>query len=415
MGVIEGYYGQPWTFEERAACIDVLARHGGNTYVWAPKSEPRHRDAWREPFTPDELNGFAMLAARSPDVMVSIGLTPGDDASVDDVVTKLAPALGVGCHGITLCFDDLPELAAAERHRTISNGVAERTGATVWVVPTHYAGLSGSAYLTALLDGLRDDIAVMWTGEHVVTDRITVGDARARTAVTAGRAPLLWDNTPVNDALMTSLLHLGPYTGREPALRDHLSGLLLNPMPSMTASLPTIVSACAWWNGNDPQRAWEETVDELGLRHLAEATAFPGDPHWPGDVPSRKWLTAIAAMPDNDDPFVQPWIDAARAGARLSLAALDAIDALDAGARPSSLVGQFVQMTGLDGWLRSTVRTLGSGPRTRPVWTQDDEGHFAPTSDALVFTESIPERLVAAAHAALARHGAASNDVSDGT
>lgn len=408
MGVIEGYYGEPWTFDDRARCIDVLAHHGANTYVWAPKSEPRHRDHWREPFTADELSGFAFLSGRSPHVRVSVGLTPGADATVDDVMTKIGPVLDAGCHGITLCFDDLPELAAAARHRDITNGVADRTGVAVWLVPTHYAGSHRSPYLDALVDGLHDDVLVMWTGEHVVTDTITADQARTRADVTGGRRPLLWDNTPVNDAVMTALLHLGPYAGREPALRDHLAGLLVNPMPSMTASLPTIVSACAWWAGRDPVAAWEVTVDELGLRQLAEATAFPGDAHWPGHEPPREWLDAVAAMPDHDDPYVGAWVDAARVGARIALAACELADGvtnLPPDGRVSSLAGHALTMAGIEAWLRSPVHTLGSGPRVRPVWTQDDLGRFTPTAASIELTRSIPEHLVERAADALRERG----------
>lgn len=404
MGVIEGFYGPPWTFDERAACIDVLARHGGNAYVWAPKSDPRHRDAWLEPFTAEEVNGFARLAQQSTDVDVSVGLTPGVEAAVDDVIAKLAPVLDAGCQGITLCFDDLPELAAAERHRTLANSVADRSGSTVWLVPTHYAGLTGSPYLSALLDGLRDDILVMWTGEHVVNDTISAVDARQRRAASQQRRPLVWDNTPVNDAVMTALLHIGPYVGREPSLRDEISGLLLNPMPSMRASLPTIASACAWWNDGDPHGAWANTVDAEGLRLLAEATAYPRDAHWP--VPSRTWLEAVASMPDPDDPTLQPWRDAAAAGARIALAALDAIDALTSGAPPSATTRHLLPAMGLAGWLRSPVRTLGAGPRLRPVWTQDGSGRFAPTAGSIEFTESIPEQVVRSLNERLLSHSA---------
>ena len=73
-GVIEGFYGDPWTQQERLGCIDALAGMGANAYVWAPKSEPRHRDAWRDHFTAGELSDFAALIARSDKVTVSIGL-----------------------------------------------------------------------------------------------------------------------------------------------------------------------------------------------------------------------------------------------------------------------------------------------------------------------------------------------------
>src|SRR5690606_19930640 len=52
-GSVEGFYGSPWTTEER---LDLLAFHGRfklNTYVYAPKDDPYHRDRWREPYPAD--------------------------------------------------------------------------------------------------------------------------------------------------------------------------------------------------------------------------------------------------------------------------------------------------------------------------------------------------------------------------
>ena len=54
-GVIEGFYGDPWSHAERLACIDAMAGWGANAYVWAPKSEPRHRNAWADEFTAQEV------------------------------------------------------------------------------------------------------------------------------------------------------------------------------------------------------------------------------------------------------------------------------------------------------------------------------------------------------------------------
>ena len=401
-GVIEGFYGDPWSQAERLACIDALADMGANTYVWAPKSEPRHRDAWREAFTSDEIANFAGLIGRSAKVTVSVALTPGNDATVADVVTKMQPVVDGGCRVVTLCFDDLPVLDAAERHRTIANGVRAEMGVDVWLVPTHYAGISGSPYLESLTDGLHPGVLVMWTGDCVVNDTITGSETAQRAAACAGRAPLVWDNVPVNDAMMTGFLHLGPYRGREEAVARESAGVLLNPMISMVASLPMIESACAWWHGGDPLEAWETSVDRVGLRVLAEATSFPGDAHWPGQRPSREWLQSARDLVDTGDADIDPWVASARAGAGIALAALDLMDAIAAGKRDSGLTRLSLPLIGLRDWLRSEARTLGAGPRTRPVFSQDATGRFAVTSGAIVLTTSIPETLVADALAALA-------------
>ncbi|MFM8793772.1 MAG: beta-N-acetylglucosaminidase domain-containing protein [Acidimicrobiales bacterium] len=402
-GVIEGFYGDPWSLAERLACIDALASWGANTYVWAPKSEPRHRDSWDEAFTAAEIECFAAMAARDGRVRVSVGLTPGDGATVDLVVRKLAPALAVTDGAVTLCFDDLPALEAADHHRDIANGVAAATGRDVWLVPTHYAGTVGSPYLGRLHDGLDAAVTVMWTGQHVVTPAITAADVAARTAVCGGRAPLVWDNVPVNDAMMSGHLHISPFVGREPAAAGASAGWLLNPMLSMRASLPTIRSACAWWHGEDALAAWREEADAQGLMLLAQATAYPGDMHWPGDEPSTQWLESVAGMDDTGDPDLDPWVESARRGAVVALAARSVVAMYRAETGWAVRAVQGFGMVGLRDWLQLGARTLGAGPRSRPVFTQTADGRFAMEAASLELTESIPEREVRAALSAMSR------------
>jgi beta-N-acetylglucosaminidase len=364
--------------------------------------QPRHRDAWDEPFTPLELEQFAELIAREQRVMVSIAITPGSTATVDDIVDKMRPVVAAGCRTVTLCFDDLPVLDAGALHAELANSTAAAMDVDVFVVPTHYMGTSTSPYLDALIDGLGERVTLMWTGVSVVADSIRTDDAVARTEATGGRLPLLWDNVPVNDGAMRAYLHLGPYVGRQPGLRDTLSGVLLNPMLSMRASLPTIESACAWWRGDDPIEAWRAACDRDGWRLLAEATAFRGEAHWPGDRPGRAWLESVAALADQDDPDVDPWIDAARAGARICLAACDVLEGVADGVAPSTLVSTMFAMTDVARWLQRRHRTLGAGPRIRPVIVADADGDFSPTSEWIVFSTSIVEHYVSDVNAALA-------------
>ncbi|MEY3690520.1 MAG: hypothetical protein RJB57_175 [Actinomycetota bacterium] len=401
--MIEGFYGDPWSLAERLSCIDALASWGANTYVWAPKSEPRHRDEWAAPFTSAEIEGFAEMARRDRRVQVSVGLTPGDGATVPDVVDKLSPALAVTDGPVTVCFDDLPALEAADHHRELVNGVVAATKRPVWLVPTHYAGTVGSPYLERLHDGLVPAVSVMWTGRHVVTPTVTARDIAARTAVCGGRPPLVWDNVPVNDAMMSGHLHIGPFVGRDPGAAGASAGWLLNPMMSMRASLPTIRSACAWWRGEDALAAWHEEAVAQDLLLLAQATAYPGDMHWPGDQPSTEWLESVAGMADTDDPDLDPWVVAARRGAVVALAARNVVAMHRAETGSAVRAVQGLGMVGLRDWLQLQARTLGAGPRTRPVFTQTADGRFAMEAASLELTESIPEREVRAALAAMER------------
>ena len=228
----------------------------------------------------------------------------------------------------------------------------------------------------------------MWTGVHVVNDSITARDAQLRTAACHNRKPLLWDNTPVNDAIMSESLHLGPYASREITMRDEISGLLLNPMEFALASRPTIVSALAWLQGEDAMSVWESFVSQCGWSEIAAATAFPDDPHWPGARPSDEWWQSVADMqPEGLDVGCQPWIDAAKQGAALVLSARKLI--AEPGDSEMSVLGRFHLAMKWRTWKRLPVLTFGAGPRIRPVVTNDENGKFAYRNGTVISTTSL--------------------------
>jgi len=385
-GIIEGFYGPPWTHQERLQNIDLLAEYGGNTYVWAAKLEPRHRQLWAEPFTELELTEFAELAIRQKTVQVLIGLTPGADATTEQVINKLQPAINHGCHGVVLSFDDLPALDAAAKHQEIANALIENLKTQVWLVPTHYAGITSSPYLEQLLEGLHPEVLVMWTGVHVVNDSIRAHEARQRTQACHGRKPLLWDNTPVNDAMMSEALHLGPYAGREAALRSEITGLLINPMEFPTASQPTLVSALAWVNDGEPYSAWLNFVDQHGWTEFARCTAFPDDPHWPGARPTDDWWQAVVNMnPLGLEVGCEPWIDTAKQGAQLVLDARRLLDPALPRSQ-STVLGKITLAMRWRSWQRLPVLLYGGGPRLRPVIINDEHGEFVYRHGSVIST-----------------------------
>ena len=65
-GTIEGFYGSPWTAEERLDQLAFYGRYKLNTYVYAPKDDPYHRDRWREPYPPDALAQLRSSSTRPP-------------------------------------------------------------------------------------------------------------------------------------------------------------------------------------------------------------------------------------------------------------------------------------------------------------------------------------------------------------
>lgn len=47
-GVIEGFYGNPWSDADRKSQFDFYGKNKLNIYVYGPKDDPYHRTKWRE-------------------------------------------------------------------------------------------------------------------------------------------------------------------------------------------------------------------------------------------------------------------------------------------------------------------------------------------------------------------------------
>ncbi len=187
-GVIEGFYGPPWSHDARLALVDFLADRDMNAYVYAPKGDPKHRDTWREPYDSAEAGRFRELAAHCQQVGVRFGfaLSPGLDidyaapADRDALTGKLDPLLADGVDWIVLALDDIPNRPGlASEQADLVGWLAGRLAARVTLVPTEYVGTHPSAYLSVLGDELPDGVDVMWTGPTVCSPRIDAADARA--------------------------------------------------------------------------------------------------------------------------------------------------------------------------------------------------------------------------------------------
>src|SRR5262245_53226274 len=306
-GVVEGYYGRPWSGDARRAVIRFLGAHRMNAFVYGPKNDPYHRDRWREPYPADELTDLRATAAvaRRAGVRFVYALSPALDIcySCDDdfdaLVAKLGQLARARIRRFALFFDDAPETltrdediaryggsddaALARAHADLVNRVdrwlrKRHLRGVLFMVPTAYAGTTCLPYHAEIAGALRRGIGVGWTGPGVFAPQLTAAEARARRACV--RHPvILWDNFPVNDGLLSNTLHLGPLTGRDPELPGALGGYLLNPMTQPHASLVGLGTAAAYLKdptSYEPEAAWRSALEQLdpggGLAVLAEQT-----------------------------------------------------------------------------------------------------------------------------------------------
>lgn len=325
-GIIEGFYGEPWSHDERLAALRLAGRVKLNSYVYAPKDDPWHRERWRELYPAAELERLAELARVGAEhgVEVVVALHPAgsmvfsDDAEHELLAMKAAQLLDAGIPSIALLFDDVPMqlrhdsdrahfgedaaalgTAHAEAARRFAEAVLQvrRPGAELLVVPTDYAGTQASEYRTAFAAGLPDEALVWWTGRDIVVGEITRADVDAAAAVFGDRL-LLWDNFPVND-FDRGRAFLGPLLGRTTDVEGSaLRGAWTNPMVEFVPGCFGIVAFADWaWNPRDydPDRA-----AEAALRIVAGTAAEAIAPlvrtlsSWPPSAPMDPGLARAA-------------------------------------------------------------------------------------------------------------------------
>lgn len=403
-GVIEGFYGPPWSWAARAEVAAWCAERGLADYVYAPKDDPKHRERWRDPYDDDELAGFAGFAVEGAlrlGFAISPGLSmdPSSGSDRHDLAAKVDQVIEAGAAAVVLALDDIPFGGGpqGEAHAGLTAWLHDHLGdrAELSLVPTEYVGTARSPYLDALAAGVPADVSIAWTGRAVVNDAITVAEAEARAAALGGRPPLVWDNFPVNDGLMADRLFLGPLAGREAGLLEACSGYLANPMVQPLASRLPLASIAAWVRGEDPAAAWASTAADLGwlafarscdtrAAHEAVAAAAAGDP-----APARAFFTeAAAAGAPGLEGEAEAWLTQVHRDARLALRALEVLD----GERS---VEQLLAIAlTWQASRRSAVTVFGPRCSVRPVMGQAPDGTWTFDPKSVTYDDNAVDSLV---------------------
>ena len=304
LGIVEGYYGRPWSWDARTRVATRLAARGFRFFVYAPKAATGLRRRWREPMTEDELAPLAAFArhCRALGLRFGVGLSPhefdhapgsADWARLDARVAELDEA--VGPDELALLFDDIrgddPRLA--DRQAALVARVGARTrAARLLACPTYYSddpvldrvfGVRPPDYLARLGRALDASVRVFWTGEEVCSREYGAAHLE-RVTETLGRPPLLWDNYPVNDGQrMSQCLHLRGVTGRPASNAALIAGHAVNPalqpelgcIPLLTLAERYRVGDAAYAYGEAFARACREVLGDGPLAEAVRADLIP--------------------------------------------------------------------------------------------------------------------------------------------
>src|SRR5687768_4213227 len=150
LGIIEGFYGTPWSWNARAYVTGFLASHGYRFYLYAPKGDAYLRRRWQEPWPDDTINELRTFAhhCAALNVRFGVGLSPYeiyrnfDDDARAALTDKLAALDHIGITDLAILFDDMrgdmPGLA--QQQTEIVHWIRERTHADrIIMCPTYYS------------------------------------------------------------------------------------------------------------------------------------------------------------------------------------------------------------------------------------------------------------------------------------
>lgn len=299
-GVIEGFYGRPWTHGQRLDLIDFIAERGMNTFVYAPKDDRLVRHDWRLPYSGSDLERFRELVDRCSERGVDFVfcLLPGLSvrySSEEDgaaLVAKFESVASLGVRSFGLLLDDIPTDLQHPEDRSAFRELVDAQVALirrVWerlgperrliVCPTVYWGRGDEPYVERLGRGIDPSIDLFWTGRAICSPTLDIADAAAFARSTL-RPPTYWDNYPVNDVAMGHELHIGPYRGRDRHLYRFATGVIANGMERFEASkipFATIADYLAAPEAYDPESSWQRALRDVVGEADAEAFGLFAD------------------------------------------------------------------------------------------------------------------------------------------
>lgn len=247
-GVVEGFYGTPWTHKERLDMLSFMAHFDMNAYIYAPKDDPYHRELWREPYPKLEEKQIAELVkfAKEKKIKFIFAISPGLDlkysgeAGEEDrvvMINKLEAMYNIGVRDFAIFFDDIEHKDGIGQANFLNyltdNFIKKHKDLSPLItVPTEYFARDMEKdsvikrYTEKFSRKIDKDILVLYTGRGVVCDSISDVEYNAVSRL-YGRNLGIWWNYPVTD-YMEAKLALGPVEGLPTEAK--VPAIFFNPM-----------------------------------------------------------------------------------------------------------------------------------------------------------------------------------------
>ena len=298
-GIVEGFYGRPYTVENRLSLLDFCKRYKMNVYVYGPKSDPYHLGKWRQEYprtlteheryfgqiTQDDIRSITAQAKRCnvqfvwaahPAMENGISFnTSGIDQGVKDIMGKFEHMYELGMRGFGIFIDDMNYTPSGDMQAYLADqaqkalvtkfngaGVADEDKVSpLFFVPTAYALNYGASYTLSSLKSVDKEVVIAFTGYDCFSN--IRGSACQDMADRVGRNAVMWWNNPVNDdhddrIYMREVTCHWTIEDKNPI--PSLNGLMMNPMNQGQASKIALFGGADYsWNPAkfDTKTNWE--------------------------------------------------------------------------------------------------------------------------------------------------------------
>ena len=323
-GIIEGYYGVPYSAEVTKDLFRFMARYKMNCYMYGAKSDPYHSRYWGDPYPTTITDDQQRIGYLTQDMMRDINdvshetkvnfiwaihpgkafATPDDTDVLDRIMAKFESMHQLGVRQFGVFVDDVgvPDDPAvmklcADNLTALQNRIDERWNnggalADDMVKPLHYVpqlyahGWVSDERAQEFYESLRgtpDKINIYITGRDVWS--VPNNDDLARVSSWLGRNLSWWWNYPCNDQDPTKLFVMDTYSNfRDEThinnlsrIEKRLSGLntlIINPMQQGELSKIALFSVADYsWNNAafDNYDSWEAAIPAVVGKDYAKA------------------------------------------------------------------------------------------------------------------------------------------------
>lgn len=282
-GVVEGFYGSPWSHEVRLSLIDFYGKYKMNTYIYGPKDDPYHSSPyWRLAYPEREQQNIKELVAACKRNRVDFvwAIHPGKDIKWNEedyrnLVHKFDLMYADGVRSFAIFFDDIegegtnPNRQVELLNRLTREFVKAKGDVSPLIIcPTDYSKLwakpGENGPLSIYGKTLDPSVRVFWTGDVVCSDvtKSTLDWVNSRIK----RPAFFWWNYAVTDYVRNIVLQ-GPVYGLDTTLTEKdMCGLVSNPMEHGEASKLSLYSVADYtWNPKkyNALDSWERGLEVM--------------------------------------------------------------------------------------------------------------------------------------------------------